>query len=139
MWISLNCHHSDTCTGGVRSVLIMAPGFSCSQCGDHFTNTSNLIRHQNGHKPDSFIPCQKCDFVSTRNDSMKRHMTRYHSTNNAIDESQHSETPQQPIGNSIIQPIEVPRADEFDKRLQLPNNFIYSGSSQSVSIFTIDR
>ena len=138
MQVSCNCHHLYTYTGRVRSVLIMSP-VTCGTCDATFTRQSACNRHQLGHKPDSFIPCQKCDFISTRNDSMKRHMTRYHSTNNAIDESQHSETPQQPIGNSIIQPIEVPRADEFDKRLQLPNNFIYSGSSQSVSIFAIDR
>ncbi len=117
----------------------MAPKLSCPECGDNFTNTGNLVRHRVGHDPNSFTPCQNCDFISTRTDSMKRHIARKHPMNRDIAEPDAFKNIQQTISNAIVQPHDIPQSDKFDKRLQLPHNFIYAGASQSVSLVITDH
>ncbi len=111
---------------------------TCGLCDATFARQSDCSRHESGHRPDSFIPCQNCDFISTRKDSMKRHMTRKHPINSDSAEPNAFKTNQQNLSDNKIQTLDVPQSDKFDKRLQLPHNFIYAGASQSVSLVITD-
>ncbi len=132
-----NIFISYNCTGRVWLVLNMSL-VSCGLCDATFARQSDCNRHESGHKPDSFIPCQNCDFVSNRKDSMKRHIARYHATTNNIGELTaptdqiRQTTPDDSLKQSLKQILPLQNSD-FDKRLQLPNNFVYAGSTQSVS------
>ena len=115
----------------------MSPTICCAECDAKFTKQSDCVRHYGVHLPDSSVSCQYCDFTSKRQDSLKRHTARYHSDNDKIvknDDIIVTESHQKPIFGNTMQSLTWSDASEFDKRLQLPNNFIYSGSSQSVSI-----
>ncbi len=122
---SLNfCHCSlKTCT--VWSVLIMAPVNNCNICGTMCEYVSNFNRHLLTHETEGAYSCQCCSYTCNRKDNLKRHLDKYHSEMSDIQVAQ-------PLLNTDENAEEYPMGT-FDKRLQLPHNFIYAGASQSVS------
>ena len=134
------------CTSAVRSVSKMALVFRCMECEDMFANQRNLNRHLICHSMNLWFSCHYCAFVSKRNDSLKRHLDKYHATSKSF-----TKTLLPPVAEtspSLQPPISLHRETahdqqqmvplynhvaEFDKRLQLPHNFIYAGATQSVS------
>ena len=112
---------------------------TCGSCDAAFTRQSDCDRHQNVHLPDSLLCCQQCCFLSTRKDSLKRHVDRYHKEIGDHYLPMETNENYQPLHDDI-QPTALSNQinsmyheGEFDKRLQLPHNFIYAGASQSVS------
>ena len=66
---------------------------------------------------------------------MNRHIEKYH---NIVDQPTHNLVIDQPLVNhtNVQKPTSIVYGEnQFDKCLQLPNNFIYAGSSQSVSYY----
>ncbi len=129
--------HCCLCTHAVRLALMMSSDFSCSTCGETFTNPWNLNRHNKFHDENWILKCEHCWFKTKRSDNLKTHLDRYHQN---IESSQEAlvEQPETPTDYSSKQPV-LPKlsvlplqASDFDKRLQLPNNFVYAGSTQSV-------
>ena len=117
----------------------MASVFGCF-CGDNFTNLSNLNRHKAIHELDLPCLCQYCNFTSNRNDSLKRHVERYHQENQSNELNMATNDSNVETSYENMQPMtlsnqtkSVYEDDEFDKRLQLPHNFIYAGATQRVS------
>ena len=116
----------------MRSILDMAPVFPCPSCEDTFTDLSNLKRHSKLHDNDWHHSCPQCNFKSKRNYVLNRHIEKYHSTHGmtendiVVDPSMVEH--HQKSDNNVVS-----LGNQFDKRLQLPHNFIYAGSSQSVS------
>ena len=107
----------------------MAPVIVCPECAEPFTRQDNYDRHYQVHETNSCCPCQHCNFTSNRKDSLKRHMDKFH-----------TDTVPPMVSDNIIS-VAVPSEPhydtqkvEFDKRLQLPHNFIYAGASQSVGL-----
>ncbi len=122
----------------------MTPSFQCSHCSIVYSNAYNLNRHLRSLNTNSFS-CQHCMFTTKRKDNLKRHSVKYHAASNS---SVNSSIPAAlavnpiPVSKSYNESIpsvsaqtQVKHSDhrEFDKRLQLPHNFIYAGATQSVS------
>jgi hypothetical protein len=52
---------------------------SCSICGQVFTRTEHLTRHERSHRGEKPFRCSLCGFASCRKDLLKRHIRRQHS------------------------------------------------------------
>ncbi|KAK7588304.1 hypothetical protein V3481_007332 [Fusarium oxysporum f. sp. vasinfectum] len=52
---------------------------SCSICGQVFTRTEHLTRHERSHRGEKPFQCSLCGFASCRKDLLKRHVRRQHS------------------------------------------------------------
>ena len=120
----------------------MAPVFDCKQCGDKFVNFRNLSRHLKTHDKNMCVSCQYCTFTTERKDSLKRHSNKYHSViENVAKDVLVPPDPITSVGPNMVSTPVVPstgqvahnHSGDFDKRLQLPHNFIYAGATQSVS------
>ena len=130
--------HCCICTPAVRSVLRMSANISCSTCGETFSKPANLDRHKKIHDIDWNLKCEHCWFKTKRRDTLKNHTETYHIANNNYQSADpvhiHEASADDKIQHILPkQPILPQQTAEFDKRLQLPNNFIYAGSTQSVS------
>ncbi|CVL13523.1 uncharacterized protein FPRN_12084 [Fusarium proliferatum] len=53
---------------------------SCSICGQVFTRTEHLTRHERSHRGEKPFQCSLCGFASCRKDLLKRHIRRQHSS-----------------------------------------------------------
>ena len=137
--------HSYKCMVVVRLVFTMAPTFSCPLCIDLFNSQKSLNRHLQLHDEDFYYSCSHCNFKTKRKDSLNRHVEKYHAMAidlpvivdkppKTIDNNQPHETIQKPANNAHSS---MHDENQSDKCLQLPNNFIYAGSSQSVSFHAI--
>ena len=128
----------------------MAPGYYCSNCSAVYANLRNLNRHLSSHDANLWFSCQYCVFSSKRRDNLKRHLFKYH----AVIKSSATDLQPLPVIADQVQPFiksaveAVPSVPiethvgnnknltrEFDKRLQLPHNFIFAGATQSVSLY----
>ena len=107
----------------------MASLYGCNICGTMCEYVSNLNRHLLTHKTEAAYSCQCCNYTCKRKDNLKRHSDKYHSD---------VQVQQPTVLNTHEKATEPEYADgAFDKRLQLPHNFIYAGASQSVSFVFI--
>ncbi|KAL2061087.1 hypothetical protein VTL71DRAFT_9139 [Oculimacula yallundae] len=52
---------------------------SCSICGQLFTRTEHLTRHERSHRGEKPFQCSFCGFAFCRKDLLKRHISRQHS------------------------------------------------------------
>ena len=105
----------------------------CDSCGKHFSNPWNLTRHVKVHDENWVLKCTHCCYKTKRSDHLKDHKELYHPSNDNVEPTQLSEA-----SDSIIMPqktVEFDKTVDFDLKLQLPNNFVYAGSTQSVSSF----
>ncbi len=105
----------------------MAPVYGCNICGTMCEYVSNLNRHLLTHELEAIYSCHCCNYTCNRKDNLNRHLDKYH-----------SEMPNVQVARPLTQLNTDEKAPEypmgaFDKRLQLPHNFIYAGASQSVS------
>ena len=101
--------------------------FACAVCEETFTESGNRDRHTKIHR-DQLYQCQNCTYKSGRIDTLKRHKATKHPATEVRPQLQ---SPPQSV-QTVVAPTMVNQ--EFDKRLQLPNNFVYAGSTQSVSV-----
>ena len=128
-------------TDGGWLVLAMALNFKCSNCRETFARPDNLKRHMATHDPRLTHPCPYCQFITNRTDSLKRHVSTYHENNldfapaevQSIIPVTQTATPA--LLNSAPSVLAQPISDgKFDRRLQLPHNFVYAGATQSVKV-----
>ena len=136
-----------SCSPSVRSVLAMlSDQYPCPDCEQTFTEAGNRDRHSKIHG-DKFYQCQHCPYKTPRIDNLKSHVDRKHHGDKPLQQSTEVEPqvqslpqvesqlyllPKQPVQPTLMQG-KINSDVEFDKRLQLPNNFVYAGSTQSVS------
>ena len=113
--------------------------FHCPDCEEIFTEARNLERHLKIHR-NEFHHCQYCTYRSTQIDNLKSHIDRKHYDDKPLQQSM--EIKQQPPP-AKCQPVKqepvvfqskIDSDTQFVKRLQLPNNFVYAGATQSVCL-----
>ena len=102
--------------------------FACADCEETFTEAGNRDRHSKIHRGQLY-QCQNCSYKSERIDTFRKHKARKHPSTEVKPQLQ---SPPQPL-RSTVAPSKANFDTVFDKRLQLPNNFVYAGSTQSVS------